>query len=199
MRGKWLQMPTILSHPQTSDTIHTCVPVTKAMLPRVPQAFAETAFPSWPSPPEYMVNTLWTQLHPGHRVGYCSYFKAVRKIHTTVPRAVCAAFFSKYELTACTTFSVLSAEPSTTFQSPAGAQAKRITATWYHMLSDGHWLPSSSWASGSPTGWVVSCLFFLCGASGFLCLLTVYPDNYSNCLADPGRTVCWTQCKKGKN
>ena len=95
--------------------------------------------------------------------------------------------------------SVLSAEPSTTFQSPAGAQAKRITATWYHMLSDGHWLPSSSWASGSLTGWVVSCLFFFCGASGFLYLLTVYPDNYSNCLADSGRTVCWTQCKKGES
>ena len=46
--------------------------------------------------------------------------------------------------------SMLSGEPSTASQSSAGAHIKRTTATRYHMLCGGHWLPPSSGASGSP-------------------------------------------------
>ena len=57
-------------------------------------------------------------------------------------------------LTTSNIFSVLSREPSITFQSSTRAQAERIIATQYHMLYGGHWLPPSSGASGSSTCWV---------------------------------------------
>ena len=37
---------------------HPCVSVTKAKLPRFPLAFAKTSYPSQPTLPEYMVNTV---------------------------------------------------------------------------------------------------------------------------------------------
>ena len=49
---------------------------------------------------------------------------------------------------------MLLGEPSTASQSSTGAHTERIAATQNHMLSGGHWLPPSSGASGSPTGWV---------------------------------------------
>ena len=81
-------------------------------------------------------------------------FKGVRKIHPTVPVAVPATLFRKWERTACNTFSILSGEPSTVSQSSTGAHTKKIAATWYHTLYGGHWLPPSSGTSGSPTCWV---------------------------------------------
>ena len=73
-------------------------------------------------------------------------FKGVKKIHPTVPVAVPATLFRKWERTACNTFSILSGEPSTASQSSTGAHTKKIAATWYHMLYGGHWLPPSSGA-----------------------------------------------------
>ena len=67
-----------------------------------------------------------------------------------MPVAVHAALFSKWELTASKAFSVLSSDPSTSSQSSTGAHTERIVAKWYHMLHGGHWLPTSSGASGSP-------------------------------------------------
>ena len=39
-----------------------CPKVTKPKLPRVPHVFAQTTYPSWPTLPEYMVNTLWSHI-----------------------------------------------------------------------------------------------------------------------------------------
>ena len=57
-------------------------------------------------------------------------FRAVRKIHPTVPGSLC----SKRELTAYNTFSMLAGKPSTTSQSSTGAHISRITTTQYHVL-----------------------------------------------------------------
>lgn len=57
-------------------------------------------------------------------------FRAVRKIHPTVPGSLC----SKRELTACNAFSMLAGKPSTTSQSSTGAHTSRITTTQYHVL-----------------------------------------------------------------
>lgn len=61
-------------------------------------------------------------------------FKAARKVHRTVPVAVCAALCGRRELTACCAFSVLSSELSTTSRSSTGAHTKRIAAAQDHML-----------------------------------------------------------------
>ena len=71
-----------------------------------------------------------------------------------VPAAVCATLSSKWELTTCNTFSVLSGELFTASQCSTRAHAERTMATWYHMLCSGHWLPPPTGASGSPTCWV---------------------------------------------
>ena len=89
-----------------------------------------------------------------HQVRSIVTFKAVRKIHPTVPAAVHAALFGKQELTTFNAFSVLFGDLSTASQSSTGAHAKRLTDTQYHMLSVGHWLPPSSGASGFATCWV---------------------------------------------
>ena len=66
MRGEWLYMPTVLFCPWNKgyQTL-LCPRLTKTMLPTVLLAFAETAYPSQPTPPEYMGNTSWTQSHWG--------------------------------------------------------------------------------------------------------------------------------------
>ena len=52
-------MPVILLHPPNTGYHPTlCLNVTRAFLPRVPLAFAEIAYPSKPTPPEYMVDML---------------------------------------------------------------------------------------------------------------------------------------------
>ena len=59
-------MQTLLFHPWNKwYPPPLCPRVAKAMLPTVPLAFAVTAYPSWPTLPEYMVNMLWTQSHCG--------------------------------------------------------------------------------------------------------------------------------------
>ena len=55
-----------------------------------------------------------------------------------VPAAVCATLFSKWELTTYNTFSVLSGDLSTAFQSSTGVHPERTVATWYHVLYGGH-------------------------------------------------------------
>ena len=50
-------MPAILLHPlNTGYCPPLCSRVTKALLPRVPLAFAEIAYPSRPTLPEYTVD-----------------------------------------------------------------------------------------------------------------------------------------------
>ena len=51
-----------------------------------------------------------------HQVRSIVTFKAVRKIHPTVPAAISATLISKWELTASKDFSVLSSDPSTVIQ-----------------------------------------------------------------------------------
>ena len=80
-------------------------------------------------------------------------FRVVRKIHPMVPAAVCATLFSKWELTTYNTFSVLSGDLSTAFQSSTGVHPERTVATWCHMLYGGHWLSPSNGASGFSTCW----------------------------------------------
>ena len=88
--------------------------------------------------------------------------RSVRKIHPMVPAAVYATLFVKRELTTCNGFSMLSGDPSSASQSFTRAHAKKIEATWYHMLYGGHWFPSSGGASGPPTCWVSCLLCQLC-------------------------------------
>ena len=57
---------------------------------------------------------------------------------------------------------MLSGDLSTASQSSTGAQAERITATWYYKLYGGHWLPPSSGASGSSICWASCRLHQLC-------------------------------------
>ena len=74
-------------------------------------------------------------------------FRTVRKIHPTVPAAVCAALFSKRELTA--TFSMLSGDLLAVFhRSPRQEDLG-------HRVPHALWGPlaPSSGASGSPTCW----------------------------------------------
>ena len=108
--------------------------------------------------PSVSVRCIPAQPHREHDSIFA--FRAVRPIHPTEPAAVCAALFSKWKLTASNTFSRLSGEP-TASQSSTRAQAKRISATGYHMLSGGHWLPPSSGASGSSTLWIWCWLYQL--------------------------------------
>ena len=75
---------------------------------------------------------------------------------------------------ASNTFSMLSGDPSITSQSSTRAHIKRITATRYHMLCSGHWLPPSSGASGFPTCWVSCCLFFCEGSSPSTCWVSLW-------------------------
>ena len=74
-------------------------------------------------------------------------FRAVRKIHPTVPVAVRATLFGKWELTICNIFSMLSVDHCfLVFQwSPCQENHGQMVP----MLYGGHWLPPSSGASGS--------------------------------------------------
>ena len=90
-------------------------------------------------------------------------FRALNKIHATVPAAAHDTLFSKRELTACNALSMLSGDPSTTSQFSTRGHAERITAIWYHIYTV---------------------------ATGFLHLVepqailhTGYPANYANCIS----------------
>ena len=85
-------------------------------------------------------------------------FKAVNKIHLTMTAPVHIYFFTwKGRAHHSNVFSILSGDPVTASQSSIEAHAKRTTATRYHMLCGGHWLPPSIGAS--PTCWVKISLF----------------------------------------
>ena len=92
-----------------------------------------------------------------------SAFRAIRKIHPTVPVPGHATLSGKWELTTCNAFSGLSSDPSPASQSSTGTHTERAMATRHHILCGGHWLPPSLGASGSSTCWV-SC--WLCHLSG---------------------------------
>ena len=73
-------------------------------------------------------------------------FRAVRKIHPTVPAAIHAALFGEWELTTCNAFSMPFGDPSPTSQSSTGTYAKGIVP----MLYGGLWLPPPRGVSCSP-------------------------------------------------
>ena len=91
--------------------------------------------------------------------------RAVRKIQPLVTAAVYAILFVKWELTTYNGFSMLSGDPSSSSQSFTRAHAKRIAATWYHMLYDAtDFLHPVEPQASQPVR---------------------YPAYYANCIADP--------------
>ena len=80
-------------------------------------------------------------------------FRAVRKIHATVPAAVDTVLSSKWELITCNTFSRLSGDRFTTSQSSTGAHTGPWPPGTTYYVRSGHWLPPSIGTSGSSPCW----------------------------------------------
>ena len=97
-----------------------------------------------------------------------------------VPVAICAALFGKWELTTCNAVSVLTSEPSTSFQSSNRAHTK---ISWLHgttcyMVATGlHPVePQALLLAGYPGDSSVEAQSFLPAG---------YSANYTNRIADP--------------
>ena len=113
-----------------------------------------------------------------------------------------ATLFSKRELTAYNAFSMLYHEPSTSSHSSTGAHAKKVAATWHHMLYGGHGLPPSSGVSGSSTCWVSHqlCRFYPWFCSQ--CQLP-YMSHCAHCSLNPWKVNCelrgWKKMRSHRN
>ena len=114
--------------------------------------------------------------------------RTVRKIQPTVPVAVHAALFSKWELTACKAFPVLSSDPPTSSQSSTGAHTEDRgqmvpLATWWSLASYIQWslrLPYVGHPAGSSS------------VEPQVPPSTGYPANYSSCVVS--HPVCEASC-----
>ena len=96
-------------------------------------------------------------------------FRAVRKIHPTVPAAVCAILFIKWELTACNAISMLFGDPSMLPSFPPERMQKELQphgATCY-LVATGFLHPVEPQAP-LPAG---------------------YPAVYTSCISDPAHDI----------
>lgn len=179
MRGKWLQIPADSISSPNQVIPFTPVSQSKSHVAKGSPSVCWNCFPKLTKSTwvygQYVVNSVTS----GHRVGYCSYFKAVRKIHTTVPGSLCC-FFQQIE-THCLHY---------LFQCYQLNHPQLSVSRWSpgqkdhsHMVPHAIWWPLASFIQLSLwlplTGRWYPVLFFFCGdlrgSCTCYCVLTITP------------------------